>query len=183
MKVGYCFTVADSKSRMFPSDALLCKCRRCGYRLDFFAHNPQYILRQDCFDLCATYDGQLIGSLAFKRFCEDQKYSGISFLEFELDEQHFHVIVERQVPFDFERRQTRFENLCQVCGNYESIAGATPAFLRVQAPLADGIYRTDLLFASGDEKCPLHIVGIDTKAKLIEAGLRGICFENAEGLE
>ena len=73
-------------------------------------------------------DGQLIGSLAFKRFCERERYEGVRFRDFECDEVHVHVLIETVVPFDSERRQTRFENFCSACGNYESVVGATPSF-------------------------------------------------------
>jgi hypothetical protein len=180
--VGYYLGVADSKSHMFRNDATLEKCPTCGYRLDFFAHNPRYRLRQDRYDLCATYDGQLVGSLAFKRFCEAEDYEGLQFLEFDTDELHFHVILENVVPFDAVRRKTRFEKLCGTCGNYESVVGVTPAYLKVKSPLADAIYRTDLLFASGNEKRPAKFVGIETKSKIEVAGLRGVYFHPAEGL-
>jgi hypothetical protein len=154
MLVGYYLGVAHSESRMFRDHSQLAKCQQCGYRLDFFAHNPRYRLKQDRYGLCATYDGQTIVSLRFKRFCEQQGYAGLKFLEFDDDELHFHLITQNVVPFDAVRRKTRFENLCSLCGSYESVIGVTPTFLQVNAPLQDGIYRTDLLFASGNEKSP-----------------------------
>jgi predicted RNA-binding Zn-ribbon protein involved in translation (DUF1610 family) len=183
MVVGYYLSVADSRSRMFRDDSSLKKCPTCGYRLDFFAHNPQYGLRSADYDLCATYDGQLIGSLAFKRFCEEQNYSSIIFREFDLDEIHFHVIFENIVPFDAIRRKTRFEKLCPTCGNYESVVGAKPAYLRLSSPLVDGLYRSDLLFASGNEKGPAEFAAVCTKEKMLAAGIRGVTFHEAKGLE
>ncbi len=45
---------------MFSKQAALQRCSRCGFRLDFFAHNPDYLLRRSKYDLYATYDGQTI---------------------------------------------------------------------------------------------------------------------------
>jgi hypothetical protein len=182
MIVAYYLSLADSGSHMFRDDSSLTKCRKCGYRLDFFAHNPSYMLRNTKYDLCATYDGQIIGSRAFKAFCENEGLSGIDFLSFDADDEHFHVILRNVVPFDAAKARTRFENLCEVCGNYESIIGVTP-FLKVSAPLADGIYRSDLLFASGNEKGPAEFAAPLTREKMITARLRGIHFEGAMGLE
>jgi hypothetical protein len=183
MVVGYYLSVADSKSYMFRDDSSLKKCPTCGYRLDFFAHNPQYTLRSAEHDLCATYDGQLIGTLAFKRFCELQNYSGVVFHEFDLDEIHFHVTFEHIVAFDTVRRKTRFEKLCPTCGNYESVVGAKPAYLKLDSSLSDGFYRSDLLFASGNEKRPAKFVATMTKEKMLAAGIKGITFHETKGLE
>ena len=183
MIVAYSISEPDCRARMFEDDPQLKKCTGCGYRLDFFAHNPRFRLAGDKYDICATYDLQSIGSLAFKRFCEGQGYCGLRFLGFDSDEVHFHVVVEKMVPFDPVRRGTRFENLCNDCGNYESVAGATPAFLKVSTPLLDGIYRTDVLFGSGNHKAPLILVGLDTKRKMEMAGLRGLYYRPAEGLQ
>ena len=173
----------DSKLRMFRDDSSLKKCPKCGYRLDFFAHNPDFVLRKSQYDVYATYDGQTIVSQAFKDFCTKENYKGLEFLEFKNDEHHYHLIISEDniVPFDAPRRKTRFEGLCNVCGNYESIIGATPAYLKIKEPLLDGIYRSDILFASGNEKSPLFFVGIQTKEKMEEAGLR-IRFSPVEGL-
>lgn len=183
MLAGFYLSIADSDSWMFPDSIGLPRCSGCGYRRDFSAHKPRYRLRDVRKDLCATYDGQIIGSLTFKRFCEQNRYTGIRFLEFETDEIHFHVLIDNSVPFGFERRKTRFERMCVICGNYESVVGASPAFLKVGVPLADGFFRTDLLFGSGDGKSPAWLVAEHTRAKMEVAGLRGIGFVPAFGLE
>jgi hypothetical protein len=134
-------------------------------------------------DISHTYDGQTIVSKAFKEFCEKNEYRWIKFGEFENDPNHFHLILRRVVKFDAVRRKTRFEHLCPHCGNYESIVGVKPAYLLVNEPLGDGFYRSDLLFASGNEKHPLTFVGIQTRAKLKLSGLKGLEFAPAFGTE
>ncbi len=90
-------------------------------------------------------------------------------------------MVQNVVPFDAERRKTRFGPLCSVCGNHQYIVGATPALLKVKEPLGDGIFRSDLLFGAGDGKHPLRFVGPKTKALMQAADLK-IVFSPAEGL-
>ena len=63
------------------------------------------------------------------------------------------------------------------------MVGATPAFLKVEMPLADGFYRSDPLFASGNEKQPLIVVGVGTKRKLEAARLMGLEFKPTYGMD
>jgi hypothetical protein len=151
--------------------------------LDFFATNSDYVLSvKEAPDLSATYDGQWIVSDNFKSFVESKGYGGISFASFRFDQKHFHVVLGRIVPFDGERRRTKFGRLCPRCGNYDDVIGAKPAYLRTVKYLEDGFYRTDLLFGSGDEKHPLMIVGPNTKHELEESSLVGLEFAPAYGL-
>jgi hypothetical protein len=89
------------------------------------------------------------------------------------------LLVDRVVSFDAKSRRTRFINCCAVCGNYDEVIGATPAYLEVPGPLEDGIFRSDLLFGSGNAKHPLIIVGLETKERLEGAGLKGLLFREA----
>jgi hypothetical protein len=133
--------------------------------------------------MASTYDGQTIVSMSFKEFCEAEGYPGLNFGEFDRDPYHFHFTVSQQVEFDSERRGTVFEDLCPRCGNYVTVVGATPAFLKVRDALADGFYRTDILFASGDEKHPIFVIGKETMRKMKAAGFKGIFYKPVEGLE
>ena len=157
-------------------------CPSCGWRLDFQAHNPNYKLRSTKSDITGTYDGQIIVSRKFRDFCEQEKYQGLRLLPFINDDNHFHLIVDNTVNFDFIRGGTVFNQYCDICKNYESIIGSIPAFLKVIQSLEDGFYRSDILFAHGNEKHPLLLVGIDTKKKLKAAGLKGMDFHPAYGL-
>lgn len=194
--VGYTLDGHDNGTYMYePGDKALPTCPRCGYRLDFFPTNPDYALKKRFKPLTgqptvsketalsSTYDHQDIVSLSFKDFCLQQGYLDLNFIEFPKDPHHFHLMIANQVKFDSERRGTRFLELCPTCGNYDGIIGASHAPLQVTEPLADGFYRTDLLFGSGDRKSPLIIVGTETKAKLKAMKFRGLIFEPAYGLD
>jgi hypothetical protein len=193
---GYCLSGNFNDTTMYnKKDVSLERCSHCGYRLNFFPTNPNYVLKgkfkpvynadltvTEKTSYSCTYDGQRIVSQAFKEYCVKQGYQGLQFVEFPKDPFHFHLIVTNQVIFDAERRKTAFDKLCPVCGNYESVIGANPAYLKITEPLPDGFYRTDLLFASGDEKSPLIIVGIETADKLKDAKLKGVDFRPVYGL-
>lgn len=194
--VGYVLGGHDNGTYMYePGDKAISLCPRCGFRLDFFPTNPDYALKKRFKPvtgqptvsketaLSSTYDGQLIVSQGFKDFCLQQGYAGLNFIEFPKDPQHFQLIVINQVKFDSERRGTRFLGLCPICGNYDAVIGASHAPLQLAEPLADGFYRTDLLFASGDGKHPLIIVGTKTTSKLKAMKFKGLIFEPAYGLD
>jgi len=201
--VGYSLSYHDNDTYMFDLkkfDPDLSHCTKCGYRLDFEPTNPKYKLGRpskdsaDClypaarkaykYDLSCTYDGQTIVNTAFKTFCEKNGCAKDFFFKgFEKDKDHFHLIAKKKIKFDAERRKTRFEKLCSECGNYESIIGATPAFLLVPKPLKDGFYRSDLIFGSGNEKHPLLLVGIETRELLKASKFKGMDFEPAYGLD
>ena len=67
---------------------------------------------------------------------------------------------------------------CSVCGQYESVVGATPVYVRnVRGPISGGVYRTDLEFGSGREKEPLVIMGLATYPLLMKEKLKGLEFE------
>ena len=177
--VGYVLFGQDNGTRMFGSDSAVARCGTCGYILDVNASNPDYVLRRADLDISSTFENRVIVSRAFKKFCEQAKCEGVTFRGFSADRDHFHLTVAREVSFDPIARKTRFEKKCPSCGNYEAVAGATPAFLKIKEPLPDGFFRTDVLFGSGDERQPLIIVGVETKAKLEKAGLRGLEFAPA----
>jgi len=159
------------------------RCPFCGYRLNFHPHNPRYKVRNKLTDISVTYDGQTIVSTKFKKFCEENKLEGIIFRGFESDKNCFQMVVTREIEFDAARRKTRFEHFCPVCKNYESVVGADPTYLSTSIPLSSGIFRTNLLFASGNEKHPLFLVSIDTKSKLEKSKLIGSEFSPAYGNE
>ncbi len=180
--VGYYVHAQDSGSVMYSKESPLPRCSRCGFRLDFFAHNPDYVLGRAKYDVYATLDGQTIVSSRLRDFCKHRRHRGLRFLGFEGDPHHFHLVVERVVPVDSERGGTRCGSLCNVCGNHQYVVGAIPPFLKIKDPLDDGMFRSDLLFGDGDKKHPLRFVGPKTKALMQAADLK-IVFSPVEGLQ
>jgi hypothetical protein len=182
--VGYSISGQDNDSTMFGKKVPLKRCPGCGYRLDFLATNPDYagpIIKG--MDFSATYDNQHIVSRAFRDVVLEKGYPGVRFGPFTRDPEHFHLMIDRVVPFDAERRKTRFERLCKVCGDYGDVVRATPAHLRTGSVLDDGFYRTDLFFGSKDAKSALTIVAPRTHDELAISGLQGLEFHPAFGAE
>ncbi len=81
------------------------------------------------------------------------------------------------VAFDAQRTGTRFVDKCRRCGNFESIVGVTPGFLKPNQEIGPfSVCRTDLVFASGREKDPLLIVG-EELAKILMTRFPKLHFE------
>jgi len=178
--VGFTLSAPDNDTTMFDGKKWT-TCNGCGYRVDFFTTNPNYRLAATSHDISVTYDGQFVASRRFKEFSESRRHAGVEFRTFKDDRDHFHLVATSVVPFDVIRRKTRFENRCPECGNYESVIGAKPTYLALSDPLADGFFRTDTLFASGNEKHPLIIVGLRTKSDLSLSKLVGLDLAPAYG--
>jgi hypothetical protein len=193
--IGYSIIKHYNDLEMYARDDMtISRCPRCGYRLDFFLTNPDFALKKRYKPiymkeavtiktaLSVTYDSQVIVSIHFKEFCEQQGYEGLKFIELPKDPWHFHLIVENIIKLDTKRAHTKFENLCPVCGNYESAYGELD-YYDVTEPLADGFYRSDILLGNGDSKGPILLLGVETRKKFKEAALKGIAFDAAYGKE
>jgi hypothetical protein len=193
--IGYQLSISYNDTEMYEDDdTTIARCSLCGYRLDFFLTNPDYLLNKKYKPIymkdavtkktaiSVTYDSQKIASIHFKEFCEKQGYEGLKFIEFPKDPWHFHLIVENIIKVDQKKGQIKFGEHCPICGNFESIHGEL-TFFDVAEPLADGIYRSDLLYGNGDLKGPILIIGIETRKKIKEAELKGIAFDTAYGKE
>ncbi|MEZ6121496.1 MAG: hypothetical protein R3C28_33745 [Pirellulaceae bacterium] len=139
-------------------------CPTCGRKTDPAYINPHFRVRRRKRDLTATYDGYVLVSARFRRFCESNNWHhDVQFAKLPADDDYFAFKPSRTLEFDAERRKTRFEDHCPECGEYFNVIGATPVFLRnVSQPLSEGFFRSDLEFASGHEQHPLIILGIET---------------------
>ena len=132
-------------------------------------------LKKSRYDISATYDGVVVVSLRFKTICENAGLSGLTFQQLPNDPTFFAIRAKRAVAFDAERRKTRFINPCSKCGRFETVVGATPVFLKTGSRIGNREFvRTDLEFASGDEKHPLLLCGEVAAKSLSEAKLKGL---------
>lgn len=179
--IGSQLSGQDNGTFMFNDPDTPSRCEDCGWWLDQQATNSNYIAKKGKRDIGYTYDGQIIVSSMFRAFCLSQGYDGIEFRPFLWYPEHFHFVVEHQVAFDAETVGTRFEKRCASCGQWESIVGTYPCTLKQSEALSDGFHRTDLMFASNNEKHPLVLVGLETRDKLKAAGLRGLEFSPVVG--
>ena len=125
------------------------------------------------YDISYSYDGVLVVSRRFREVYEAEGMTGLEFSELQCG--YYAVTATRIVVFDAKSRQTRFENKCADCGEYESVTGATPAFLLASPEVAAMEFvRTDLEFGSGDEKGPVLVCGESAGEALRIAKMRGL---------
>ncbi len=150
------------------------RCPVCGELLDKW-HEPLtgLRLRKRKLDISCTYDGVTVASERFKQAYEEAQLSGLEFRQLPDDPEFFAIQAVRSVPFDAERRKTRFENKCLECGRFESVVGAHPVCLQPGAKIEPNEFvRTDLEFATGDEKHPLLLCGVEAAAALEQSKLK-----------
>jgi hypothetical protein len=167
--------MCSSTDRVFDDVISVNVCPECHYRTNFEFVNQLFQLKRKTFDLSVTYDGYYIASLKFKEALNRDGITGIKFVAISKEPEFFVMFVSKVVPFDTEKRKSRAEKYCTVCGNYESIVGATPAFLK-ESPRFD-LSRTDVAFGSGNAKHPL-LIARETFVSLVKREkLKGLYFE------
>jgi hypothetical protein len=151
--IAYAVFGEDNDGYMYLDAPEVARCPGCGRVADPEFVNPRFTLGKGCdLDWSTTYDGCRIVSARVRAECLAAAYGGMRFLGLPAAPSFFRLLVDRVVEFDAERRRTRFTDLCDVCGRYRSVTGATPVFLnRAPAPWAPGFYRTDVEFGTGDE--------------------------------
>lgn len=191
--IGYSITSHFNDTEMYERASIAVpKCPVCGYRTELFPHNPNYAFRKSFKPVyledmtisnektaCSeTYDCQWIVSWNFKLFCEEQKYEGLTFLDFVKDKWHFHLIVNHEIKIDLvaDEGPMRYEKLCPACQKYEWI-GPPPKFFQVNGPLADGFYRSDLIFGDAHGRHPLTLIGIETMKKLKAMKFKALTYQ------
>ena len=142
------------------------RCQACGYVTNRDTIDPALRVKRRRLDVSSTYDNVLLVSRRLAEACLDEWEVGL--VPLTADPEFLALRPPRIVPFDAERRGTRFENKCSLCGRYESVVGAKPGFLRISAlPTPDGFFRTDLEFGSGDEKSPLIVASLSVRERLM----------------
>ena len=150
-------------------------CGGCGRKTNPSYISPSFRVRRRDADLVATYDGYLLGSQRLRNHCVENLSPGARFVPLPGDDGFYWLRPDRIVEFDPVARQTKFERLCPDCGAFYSVAGATPARLKVDpASVPDGFFRTDLEFGSGPEQSPLIVVAGRTSALLRNGRFRGL---------
>lgn len=181
MILGYVMKAKDCNDGLFfdgsePTGVL---CPNCGTCLDYrYAPSAIDIHPSKKYDVSYTQDLRDLFSTRFVTFCRDVLHCDEGFkLVKGTNMDLFYMFPSRVLEFDVERRKTRFEKSCNVCGGYESIVGARPAFLRTKEPIGPGFYRSDIAFGSGKSKFPLFFVGAEWKELLASQKFRGIEFD------
>jgi hypothetical protein len=175
MLIAYSVNAYFNDSFMLPDNNDYPRCIVCGCKLHEPFVNKDFKLKKKAFDISSTYDGFKIVSEKFKTIILEL---GIAEVRFEILPQleGFYIFSANHIlEFDSARRHTKFEDYCETCMRYKSIAGATPAFLKdIKEPIDYGIFRTDILFGGCNEKHPLLIFGINTYKHLKKQKIKGM---------
>lgn len=176
--IAFTFEAPDGDAHFFEEAPDSIFCSDCGSCVDRSFLPARLKPRRKSYEVSCTYDNRMIVSNRFREFCLQHDIEGAEFTPVNGIGSFYLLESNRQVKFDWERRKTRFENLCAVCGRYESIVGAYPAFLKdINQPLLHGFYCSDLEFGSGREKTPILFVGTETKKLIEEAHFKRPEFE------
>lgn len=154
------------------------RCKVCGQLIDKWDHSfKDLVLKKRNYDISCTYDGVDVVSARFKAICEENNLAGLVFQLLPSDPSFFSIRATKVVSFDAQRRKTRFLNQCTSCGQFKTVVGATPVFLTAGSQVGAAEFaRTDLEFASGDEKHPLLLCGETAHTILSKYNLRGLEF-------
>lgn len=181
--LGFAISGHDNGSYAFYDREDLRRCASCGT----LTHKREesldglVIQKRRNADVSATYDGVLVVSDAFVQLCRENDLDGLTLGRLPDDPGFWAISSDHILAFDADRRRTRFEELCQVCGHYGAIAGAHPVFLKDRAIIPDrGFARTDIEFGSGDQKSPVLLCGVLVGDLLSKSRLRGLELENIE---
>lgn len=127
------------------------------------------------FDLVSTRDGHIVVSQKFKDFCHRIGIPDLDLARVNDTPLLYDLRPRAIVTYDVDCGPPRFEKKCPVCGRHESVVGPRYSCIKgVDLPITDGIYRTDLEFASGQEKHPIIYVGLATAELMKKERFRGI---------
>jgi hypothetical protein len=179
MIFGYVLWGQDNDSFMFEDEKHpnAATCSSCGYLLNFNYHNANFKIKRKVFHLSHCYDTGDIISLTLKEYLIRKKYAGVQFASFDNEKTFYQIFLENEIELDPVKREVQFSNKCSTCNNYEEVIGATPCFLKNENPIEDGFFKSDLYFGSGNRKCPIILIGVETKEKLMKEKLKGFSFE------
>lgn len=169
------------------------RCKSCGELLTKWEECPDDIeIRNKSYDVSLTYDGVVVVSEAFRQVYDKGGLTGLRFKRLRCTPPLYYVWATRSVEFDSERSGTRFFDRCGSCGRYKTVVGTTPVFLRPESFVGSREFvRTDIEFASGDEKHPLLLCGgnaaralnsRDLKRLYLRRSLKGIHLQRIDSI-
>jgi hypothetical protein len=168
----------DNDSYVLPMCQGLERCHVCGELLNKWILDFTNVEIKTKMDISYAHDGFVIVSKVFKNFCENKNYRGNRFLPIKND--MYIMRPENVVEFNTEKRKTKFLDQCKKCLIFSSVIGSSPAFIKsIDKIQADSFYRTDIEFASRDEKHPLVICGESIASELRKEKFRKIDIDEA----
>ena len=156
-------------------------CPRCGDPVD-----PDYVpadlgVTRMHQDIVGTGDGHFVVSQKFKDFCVRMALPDLQFERINRAPPLYDLRVKAIVTYDVACGPPRFEKKCPECGRYESVVQPVESCLTgIDLPIMIGLFRTDLEFASGREKHPILVVGLETAELFRKEKLKGALIRKIE---
>jgi len=176
--MAFTISAPDCGSYFFEHASEKYFCKQCDSYLDDFYLPSSMNMKSNFRNFGYTYDGRLIVSNRGKSSLNKYTSTRISFSMLNQSGDFHALLAHDELRFDTEARGTRFLNMCDECGRYDSVVGATPAVIPSTLEIDHlGFFRTDVEFGSGREKTPLFIVGGELK-ELLEAEYEELEFSN-----
>ena len=175
---GFSVTGHDNGSHAFFGRNDLTRCDTCGELLDKWRESLVGLrIKKRKLDISSTYDGVDVVSKRFIEVCQNADLRGLSFTALPDDPEFFQLTASACVEMDLEKSTIRFIDRCTTCGRWESVVGPL-IVLKEGATIPERAFvRSDIEFASGDEKSPLILCDHETGTILREAKLKGLCLE------
>ncbi len=122
-------------------------------------------------------DGHIIVSERFRDVCRKLGYDDVMFPCVDAKRRLYELRPTRVLKVDTDRSEPLLSGFCMKCGNFDCYIRGRGVFLYdISKPLADGIYRTDLIVGCRMGKHYDVIVAPGTRDKLGAAKLRRITF-------
>ena len=154
-------------------------CPTCGRKIDTDYLNSAFRVKRRRMDFSETYDGYTIVSKRFKAFCEAREL-GARFTPLPADPSFFWLRAKRIVKCDLRSGETERLNKCPRCHEYHDVVGTDSVLWGAKKPVAKGLYRSDLEFASGHEQSPLLVVDVGTAQQMKRMKFRGLELDEIE---
>lgn len=151
------------------------RCEACGGLLAKWEEPLAGLkIKKRRFDISSTYDGVDVASQQFKDVVESNGLTGLAFTPLPDDNAFYSVRATHTVQVDPEKSMTRFVNKCPSCGIYESIVGPYTVLKEGESVPQRGFAKTDIEFASEDEKHPQLLCDQEAANVLAAANLKGL---------
>ena len=153
------------------------RCPDCHSKLIYEFYNPDFKINSKL-DYIHTTDGFDMISDKTLNVLMGLRIPGIRFKKLNKSPGWYHLMADIVLAVDTSYSVVRYIDLCKTCNHYKSVLGPHPCHLKsVNTPILNGIFYSDIKFASAYEKAPLLILGVHTKTAIQAAKLRGFDFE------
>ena len=143
-------------------------CSGCGSYVAEQQYIPKHLnIKKLKKNIASTYDNRLLLSKLARDFFVNHASSKLTFHLVNSNPEFYIMDTDEVVAFNIVKRGTRFVDYCEICGEYESVVGATPIFIGETEQIEPySVAKTDVSFGSSKEKAPIYIVGVELAVKL-----------------